>query len=383
MSLPIYVGGGNWSKSIFSRGDFSIHRTSNPVQLRFGAEERLAYLMRRIGRRLSMEISPRIHSTPTQNNGTMKRRDLLFALGGAVGALALSGCDSVSGGAADVSAIWGKRGLSQGKFHKPRAMTVDASGMVYVVDMTARIQVFDPEGRYVREWQTPTCEQGRPTGLSVDRRGRIVVADTHYFRVLFYSPDGVLQEKATIGGTHGTGPGEFGFVTDILEDAAGNFYVSEYGVSDRIQKFSGSGEFICQWGGHGAEVGQFERPQSMALDSKGAIWVTDACNHRLQVYKCESDKAELVNVFGKQGTGLGEFQYPYGLTIDSEDNVWVSEFGGHRIQCLNSEGKPLLSWGKAGRNPGELANPWAVSMHRDGDILIVDSGNHRLQKVRL
>lgn len=311
------------------------------------------------------------------------RRELLLALGGLLTAGALAGCNGDATGADEVTAVWGKRGLSNGKFHKPRAMTVDANGLVYVVDMTARIQVFAPDGQYLREWQTPTCEQGRPTGLSVDRQGRIAVADTHYFRVLFYTPEGILLEDATIGGTHGTAPGEFGFVTDILEDSAGNYYVSEYGASDRIQKFSAAGDFICQWGGHGAEPGQFERPQSMAMDSQGRIWVTDACNHRLQVYKCEGEKPELLQVVGKQGKGLGEFQYPYGLTIDNQDKIWVSEFGGHRIQCLDLSGKPLFSWGKAGRNRGELANPWAISKHLDGDILVVDSGNHRLQKVRL
>lgn len=335
-----------------------------------------------------MEKRPKIDPLSAQNEGRRTRREILSAFGGAAAALTLPalflpGCDGRAGGSGDVVRVWGKRGLSSGKFHKPRAMTVDSAGLVYVVDLTARIQVFDPHGQYLRQWRTPTSEQGRPTGLSIDRRGRIAVADTHYFQVLFYTPEGVLQAESTIGGTHGTGPGEFGFVTDVLEDSAGNFYVSEYGVSDRIQKFTGSGEFICQWGGHGAEPGQFERPQSMALDSKGNIWVTDACNHRLQVYRCESDKVELLHIFGKQGTGPGEFQYPYGLTIDSADRVWVSEFGGHRIQCLDSQGKPLFYWGKAGRSEGELANPWAISVHPDGDILIVDSGNHRIQKVRL
>lgn len=382
MSLPIVVGGINWPKSSFSKSDLTAWHLRNSLQLgnvRYCQPDSAGERMDPLG----MEISPTDNIAPPSSRSSINRRGLLTGLGGAMASLCMGGCDSSANSASNVSAIWGKRGLSNGKFHKPRAMTIDGNGMVYVVDMTARIQVFTPEGNYSHEWQTPTCEQGRPTGLSVDRRGRIAIADTHYFRVLFYSPQGILEESATIGGTHGTGPGQFGFVTDVLEDAAGNFYVSEYGVSDRIQKFSSSGEFICQWGEHGADAGKFERPQSMAFDSKGNIWITDACNHRLQVYRCESDKGELIEVFGKQGDGRGEFQYPYGLMIDSEDRVWVSEFGGHRIQCLDSQGKPLLSWGKAGRNPGELANPWAIAQHIDGDILIVDSGNHRIQKVRL
>jgi len=279
--------------------------------------------------------------------------------------------------------IFGKRGLSDGKFHKPRAIAVNGRGEIFVVDMTARIQVFDSAGNFLRGWSTPTSEQGRPTGLSIDRQGRLMVADTHYFRVLFYSPEGELDESATIGGTHGTAPGEFGFVTDVIEDKEGNFYVSEYGVSDRIQKFSPQGDFICQWGGHGEGPGFFQRPQSMGIDSQGHIWVSDACNHRLQVFASQGDKVELVTIYGGQGKEIGKFQYPYGLVIDGQDGVWISEFGGHRIQKLDREGKPILSWGQPGRLPGELFNPWAVSILPDGQLLVVDSGNHRVQRVRL
>lgn len=334
-----------------------------------------------------MEKLTKSSSGLASSRNRLSRRQWLGFWGGLTGVVSLGGCDSLGSalGAANssVTGIWGKRGLSNGKFHKPRAMTVDSQGLVYVIDMTARVQVFDRSGNYVRHWQTPICEQGRPTGVSVDRQGRIAVADTHYFRVLFYTTDGELQPDATIGGTHGTKPGEFGFVTDLLEDKSGNFYVSEYGVSDRIQKFSADGDFICQWGSHGGEPGEFERPQSLALDSQGNIWVSDACNHRLQVYRCEGEKPELIRVLGQQGAKVGEFQYPYGLVIDGNDRVWVSEFGGHRIQCFDLEGNSLLVWGKPGRNPGELANPWSIGIHADGDILVVDSGNHRVQKVRL
>jgi DNA-binding beta-propeller fold protein YncE len=121
----------------------------------------------------------------------------------------------------------------------------------------------------------------------------------------------------------------------------------------------------------------------MGIDSQGHIWVSDACNHRLQVFASQGDKVELVTIYGGQGKEIGKFQYPYGLVIDGQDGVWISEFGGHRIQKLDREGKPILSWGQPGRLPGELFNPWAVSILPDGQLLVVDSGNHRVQRVRL
>ena len=75
---------------------------------------------------------------------------------------------------------------------------------------------------------------GKPTGLSFDRDGNLMVADTHYFQVLVYSPQGKLLRK--LGGKNGEKPGEFGFVTGTAQDSQGNLYVSEYGEYDRIQK---------------------------------------------------------------------------------------------------------------------------------------------------
>ena len=70
--------------------------------------------------------------------------------------------------------IWGRFGYSDGRFNKPRAIAIDAKDQLYIVDMTARIQVFDTDGNFVRKWQTPASENGRPTGLSIDRQGRIM-----------------------------------------------------------------------------------------------------------------------------------------------------------------------------------------------------------------
>ncbi len=160
--------------------------------------------------------------------------------------------------------VWGQRGVTEGKLLKPRGLAIDGSDRIYIVDMTARVQIFDQDGKFLRGFRTPEWAQGKPTGLSIDRDGNVIVPDTHYFRVLFYTPTGELLPSRTIGGTEGTEPGQFGFVTDVVQDSRGNYYVSEYGENDRIQMFTGSGEFVLQWGSHGSEPGEFRRPQSLS-----------------------------------------------------------------------------------------------------------------------
>ncbi len=308
----------------------------------------------------------------------IQRRSFLTLLAGAPSLAALTGCDEESSSTGRLISVWGRRGISDGRLQKPRAMAIDGNDLLYIVDMTARIQVFTTDGQFVRGWQTPAHDKGRPTGISIDGRGNVMVADTHYFRLLIYSPAEKLLE--TLGGTLGNGPGEFGFLTDAIEDSQDNLYISEYGDFDRIQKFSPDRKFLLEWGGHGSQPGQFARPQCMAIDDHDQLWVADACNHRIQVFDTQG---RLVKLWGTQGSGQGQLSYPYGLVLDGQGHVYVSEYGNHRVQKFTIEGRALGCWGTDGRAPGELYNPWALARDRRGLIYVLDSNNHRVQCIQM
>jgi DNA-binding beta-propeller fold protein YncE len=289
-----------------------------------------------------------------------------------------AGCGRESGSLGHLDKIWGQRGNAEGRLQKPRAMAIDDRDELYIVDMTARIQVFDTDGEFLRGWQTPDHTNGRPTGISLDRQGRVLVADTHYYRILIYSREGELLQ--TIGGKRGPEPGNFGFVTDCVQDSQGNLYVSEYGDWDRIQKFSPEGKFLLEWGQHGSEPGQFARPQDLCFDEQDRLWVADSCNHRIQVFDTQG---KLITMWGTAGTAPGQLYYPYDLAFDHEGNLLICEYGNHRVQRFTREGKSLGCWGKEGRGPGELFNPWAVVVDKRGRIIVLDTNNHRIQRVVL
>lgn len=263
---------------------------------------------------------------------------------------------------------------------KPRAITIDSEDRLYIVDKTARIQVFDRDGNFLRGWRTPASKNGKPCGLSMSHDNLLMVADTHYFRVLFYTLDGELLEEKTIGGTCGRGPGEFGFVTDVVQDSKGNYYVSEYGDFDRVQKFDPDGEFVYQLGGHGQEVGQFQRPQGLFMDPNDQLWIADACNGRIQVFDVSGEEPKFVKCWGDVGTELGQIRYPYQMHLDGEGHIYICEFANHRIQKFTLDGKSLGAWGGAGREPGQLHQPWAMAVDSVGDFHVVDSYNHRMQR---
>jgi sugar lactone lactonase YvrE len=279
--------------------------------------------------------------------------------------------------------VWGKLGLADGRFQKPRAMVIDSNDCLYIVDKTGRIQVFDADGNFLRKWHTPAITNGKPTGLGINRENQLMVADTHYFRILFYTLEGVPLPEKTIGGTNGPNIGQFAFVTDVLQDRQGNYFISEYGEFDRIQKYSADGKFVCRFGETGNGPLQFSRPQSMVLDSEDNLWISDACNHRIQVVRCESERPELVRILGRQGSAPGEFQYPYGIHLGIDNFLYVAEFGNHRIQKLDLLGVPVAQWGAPGRNPGQLDQPWTLAQDSLGRLHVLDSANNRVQRFRL
>ncbi len=282
-----------------------------------------------------------------------------------------------------VELIWGRRGISEGRLQKPRAMAIDDNDHIYIVDMTARIQVFDREGNYLRGWQTPASQNGRPTGLTIDNDGNLLVADTHYYRMLVYTPEGELLNDRILGGELGNEPGKFGLVTDAIQDSKGNYYVAEYGEYDRIQKFTRDGEFLFQWGGHGDAPGDFVRPQNIAIDENDHLWVADACNHRIQVFDATGDEAVLLKMWGTEGNEPGQLKYPYDLVLDGTGHLYVCEFGNHRVQKFTLDGELVSLWGNTGREVGELHNPWALVQDSKGRFHVLDTYNHRVQRVRM
>jgi DNA-binding beta-propeller fold protein YncE len=290
----------------------------------------------------------------------------------------LSGCDEP--GSSPPNLIWGIHGRQDGWLHKPRVAAFDARDQLYIADLTDRIQVFNRDGTYLRGWRTPSLNVDGPSGLTIDRHGRVLVADTHFYRVLVYSTSGELLFQ--IGdGVQGTTPGRFGYPTDVVIDKAGNFYVSEYGENDRIQVFSPDGKtWLREWGGHGYAPGEFLRPRALAIDDRDRIYVADSCNHRIQVFDTQG---KLLTLWGTRGSNPGQMSYPYDLSIGPDQNLYVCEYGNARVQKFTLDGKSLGLWGGPGRKPGELNNPWALAVDHQGEVSVIDSNNHRVQRFRL
>jgi ABC-type Fe3+ transport system permease subunit/DNA-binding beta-propeller fold protein YncE len=271
--------------------------------------------------------------------------------------------------------IIGGRGAGLGEFNKPRSLALDANDNLYVVDMTARIQKFSPDGVYLMSWQIEHTEKGKPKGMNRDKAGNIIVVEPHYSRVNQFSTDGKLLAR---WGIHGTNVGQLGMPRGAAVDSHGDIFVCEYELNERVQHFTPSGDKCLGAFGHpGDGPGELNRAENLDIDSHDLLHVADSCNHRIQIF---SEDGKFVRAFGKPGAGVGEFSYPYDIRIDKSGMQFVAEFGNSRIQIFSADDQPLEILGKPGAGPGEFSNPWSMAFDSKGNLYVADSLNNRVQK---
>jgi DNA-binding beta-propeller fold protein YncE len=273
--------------------------------------------------------------------------------------------------------VWGKRGTQPGDFVRPRAIAIDAQDRLYIVDFTARIQRYDRNGVFSgHSWQTPDFRNGRPSGLSIDRDGNLLVSDSHYFCVRVYSPDG--EELRSFGPASGV-PDGISYISDTVQDEDGNYYLAEFGDHHRITKLDPSGKFLLCWGTAGTGPGEFGRLRALCLGPDKNLYAVDATNHLIKVFTRDGKE---VRTIGEPGEKAGQLSYPYDIAFNAAGEFYVVEHGNHRVQKFSKDGVSLGLWGTAGRQPGCLHEPWALAVDSRGCVHIVDTENHRVQRIR-
>ena len=179
---------------------------------------------------------------------------------------------------------WGVHGTNAGELTLPRAIAVDTKGNVIVSEYTLvdRVQKFSAFGKgFLTTWGTPGLAVGefnRAEGVCTDVADRIYVADSCNHRIQIFSPEGKFLRAH---GKPGQRPSEMSYPYDVAVDDLGRQFVCEFGNS-RIQIFDADGGPLEIIGKAGGEPGEFANPWSIALDSKGNLYVADSQNHRVQ-----------------------------------------------------------------------------------------------------
>ena len=138
--------------------------------------------------------------------------------------------------------------------------------------------------------------------------------------------------------------------------------------------FDKNGNFVREFGCHGEGPGQLANPAGITFLNDNEVLVGDDDNGQIQQFNVQT--GNFVKSFGKRGTGDGEFTAPQGIFISDEGHVIVADCLNNRIQVFDEDGKFMSKFGDNG--PGELCEPSGCIYHKN-KFIVSDSGNHCLK----
>lgn len=118
-------------------------------------------------------------------------------------------------------------------------------------------------------------------GAAIDPdTGNIYTVSWQTDRVEVFAPD---ASPITTFGSSGTGPGQFQYAWDA-DIVNGVLYVTDSKLK-RIQAFDLDGTFLGSWGAKGQGPYQFSSPSGISHDAAGNLYVADAENDRISVFR--------------------------------------------------------------------------------------------------
>jgi DNA-binding beta-propeller fold protein YncE len=253
------------------------------------------------------------------------------------------------------------------KWGAATGVDVDRHGNVYVLhrNESMPVMMFDSHGKFLRSWGQGMFKTTH--FLRVDRFGFIWVTDRGNMQAFKFNSDGKLLMTLGKKGVTGdnTSPDSFNGMADLAVSRNGDIFIADgEGPNTRVARFSKDGKFIKWWGGKGTAPGQFNVPHSIAIDSKGRVYVADRSNNRIQIF----DQA---GKFLDQWTNLGT---PWGLFV-RDDLMYIVD--GTENNCLLIAG---IKDGKVLEKIGGLANATAVAVDSGGAIYVGEVNGANVKK---
>jgi DNA-binding beta-propeller fold protein YncE len=169
----------------------------------------------------------------------------------------------------------------------------------------------------------------RPTGIALNRQSNeLLVLDTRQGVVFRYDRKS-LALKGRFG-EPGAGQGQFNRPTDLTVNGFGEILVCD-ALNFRVQVFSPDGLFRRAFGQAGDSPGSFSRPKGIAVDSDNNVYVLDNLFDNVQIF---SREGLLLLAFGRHGQNAGEFWMPSGIHIDRTDRIYVADTYNKRVQIF-------------------------------------------------
>jgi sugar lactone lactonase YvrE len=181
-----------------------------------------------------------------------------------------------------------------------------------------------------------------PFGVAVDSHGIIYISDATNNRVRKVTADGIIETIAGIGEAGSSGDGgralkaRLSHPAGLAVDSRGNVYVADCG-NNSVRRISPDGIIRTV-------VTGLKCPHGVAVDAKDRLFIADTFNHFIK--RLDSDG----KVHTIAGTGKQEFTgdegpatkaglaAPDSLAIDSRGNIYIADRANWRVRKITPDG---------------------------------------------
>lgn len=233
---------------------------------------------------------------------------------------------------------------------------------------------FDASGKFLKSFGAGMFVQ--PHGLALDRDGNIWVTDQlgkdgKGQQATKFSPEGKVLMTLGKAGVAGNGPDTFNGPCDVVVAPNGDIFVADGHGNDtnaRVVKFSKDGKYIKEWGRKGTGPGEFDTLHSIAMDSKGRIFVADRGNNRIQIFDQDGKFIAEWKQFGRpSGIYISKNDTLYSVDSQSDDKTNPGVKRGIRIGSAK-DGSVKAFIPDTSANP-QIALAEGVSASAKGDVV--------------
>ena len=226
---------------------------------------------------------------------------------------------------------WGQLPAGATKWGAITAVEPAPDGTIYVVHRCfanscagrkeAPIVKYDASGKILKSWGEGLFIF--PHGATVDRDGNLWVTDAggesgKGHQVFKFSPEGKVLMTLGKPGVSGTTAGLMDQPTDVLVAPNGDIFVTDShrnGKNNRVIRFSKDGTSVKEWGRKGSGRGEISEPHTIAMDSRGRLFVGDRENNRIQIFDQNGKYLDEWHQFGR----------PSGIFITGDDTIYVTD----------------------------------------------------------
>lgn len=236
-------------------------------------------------------------------------------------------------------------------------VAVSEGGEIYLTgnfgeDALAGVVVLTPEGKFSRILRPPENDAWRPVqkkeAAPIVPDGAapgLVTSNAPGVAEFSQLPAGLTKPKSTAAKSEvADAQGQMGpaYISDVKIDRQGRIYLLSRETSD-IYVLNAKEEYLFKFGEKGGADGKLSNPISLAIDlERRTIYVCDYMRHTILSY--DYDSGNFVFEFGGRGLGPLWFNFPNSIEVDQRGRVVVSDLFNRRLQVIDTnmeERRPL------------------------------------------